>query len=653
MDDNAYFLHIAADHLCAALQATSTCDDDIPVPQGTDLTALLDQVGIANGRDEPAVHAAQTLIDRGEQLSQPIILAKGSAPVVGHRGMQPCFPSYVRQIVVGDADNEHSTINITFSPLVRKGARLTKPAPPALPQAGTTIFGAELACPAATAHSPIPGEHVTVNDDDNVLIAEISGYPVFSVHHKGTNEHLQLGIHPLITVTHDRMQAILHLWVPPTGSAQPDLVTILESLDEQGICYGRLQHALTSSLHTYFRKQQLQETVVALGAVPVKGQDARLRFALEVGFLPGKVMGNGEIDFRERNMFIAVNKDQLIAHKVPASPGIPGTDVYGSLIDPLPGKDISVRAMDDAALDERSGEIRALRSGVLSLVTENSVKVCSRQVISQDIDYQTGNIISRNAVEIKGSIRPKFKVNALGDVMVGGDVEKAQVRSDGNALIKGGLVGKLSTIHARGDVDLGFIVQGRVHSGHNIILRQHGSYCRLHAGGDVHCNPSTRVIAAQLVAHGSITVGTIGSDIATPTILAAAVAPVQLQRYYELRRIINEQSEAIDSLCRHHGQKAAGDELEELIESLEENRKLFTRLNLCFSPEHEPADRGLSHALSCSIIIKGKVFAGTEIRLGNSRMPLPMTMSNVSFRLQEPTGDNTYFGTILTIPNKK
>lgn len=653
MDDNISFLHIAADHLCAALHAASTCDDDIPVPQGTDLNALFVQIGIIHGRDEPAIHSAQTLIDRGERLSQPIILARGTAPIVGHKGMQPCYSSYVGQRVSIDADNERSTTTTIFSPLVRKGARLTKPVPPAQPHAGVTIFGAELACPATTAHTLIPGEHVTVNDGDNVLIAKVSGYPVFTVQRKGATEHLQLGIHPVITVTPDRMQAILHLWLPPTGSTLPEPLTILEVLDEEGICYGRLQHALTSSLNACLQKQQPQETVVALGAVPVKGQDARLRFALEVGFLPGKVMGNGEIDFRERNMFIAVNKDQLIAHKVPASPGIPGTDVYGSPIEPQPGKDMTVRAMDDAALDEGSGEIRALRSGVLSLVTESSVKVCSRQIISQDIDYQTGNIISRNAVEIKGSIRPKFKVNALGDVMVSGDVEKAQVRSDGNVLIKGGVVGKLSTINARGDLDLGFIVQGRVQSGCTTILRQHGSYCRLHAGGDIHCNPASRIIAAQIVAHGSITAGTIGSDIATPTMLAAAVAPAQLQRFYELRRAIHNQTEAIDALCRRHGQNAAGDELEEMIETLEENRKLFARLNLSFSPEQEPADRGLSHALSCSIMIKGKVFAGTEIRFGNSRMTLPMSVSNVTFRLQEPTDDKAHVGTILTVPNKK
>lgn len=653
MDDIAYFLHIAADHLCAALQATSDCDNDIPVPPATDLAELLMQIGIVHGRDEPAIHTAQTLIDSGKHLSQPIMLAMGTSPVVGHKGMQPCFPSYIGQIPSLDTDSEHSTTNTTFSPLVRKGARLTLPAPVVHPQTGTTIFGTEVASPSPTACPLIPGEHVIVNDGDNVLIAEISGYPVFTVHRKGTAEHFQLGIHPLVTVTPDRMQAILHLWLSPTGASPPNLGAILEILDEQGICYGRLQQAIASSLDIYLRKQQPQKAVVALGAVPVKGQDARLRFALEVGFLPGKIMGNGEIDFRERNMFIAVNKDQLIAHKVPASMGIPGTDVYGVAIEPLPGKDITVRAMDDAALDDSSGEIRALRSGVLSLVTENSVKVCSRQVISQDIDYETGNIISRNAVEIKGSIRPKFKVNALGDVMVSGDVEKAQVRSDGNVLVKGGVVGKYTAIHARGDVDLGFIVQGRVNSGHNIILRQHGSYCRLHADGDVHCNPSTRIIAAQLVAQGSITVGTIGSDIATPTILAAAVAPVQLQRFYELRRAIHDQTEAIDALCRRHGQHADGDEIEELVESLEENRQLFTKLNLCFPPEQEPSDRGLSHALVCSITIKGKIYAGTEIRLGNSRLTLSMTMTNVCFRLQEPTSDNAQVGTILTTPNKK
>ena len=43
---------------------------------------------------------------------------------------------------------------------------------------------------------------------------------------------------------------------------------------------------------------------------------------MDVGPVAGKLMGDGSIDFRERRMFIGVNKGELIATKVLAtSPG--------------------------------------------------------------------------------------------------------------------------------------------------------------------------------------------------------------------------------------------------------------------------------------------------------------------------------------------
>jgi uncharacterized protein (DUF342 family) len=290
---------------------------------------------------------------------------------------------------------------------------------------------------------------------------------------------------------------------------------------------------------------------------------------------------------------------------------------------------------------------------VLSLVTENAVKVCSRQVVAQDIDYETGNIFTRDAVEIKGSVKPKFKVNALGDILITGDVENGQVRSDGNIVIKGGVTGQQATVHARGDLDLAFVVQGRVTSGGKLLLRQHGSHCRLYASGELHCNPSSRIIAAQLVAFGSLTVGSIGSDIATPSLLAAGVAPELLQLFFELRRTLTEQNEAIASLRRHQRASRESEELIELLEAQAESQKQLDGLNLMAVQGQVPVDLGLSHSLTCTIAVKGKVFAGTEIRIGNSRTILPMTMSNVCFRLQEQVAANTNERPILSVPNKK
>jgi hypothetical protein len=648
-----YFLHIAANHLSARLQSETVDDADIQLGSGEELLRLLARTGIVHGLDHEAIASVQAVIDRGEELTEPVLLAAGTPPILGRKSLHPSFTISPQLVEETDENGQIRQVEHFLTPLIRKGGFLTQPGPPIQPQAGTNIFGQAIPCPFPSEQVIRAGDNVLVDEESRQLVAAVSGYPVFSATSKGTVEHLSLGIDRLIRVTPDRMQAQLNLKPPPPGQTLPDRETILRILDEEQIVFGLLPQAIEHCLERCAHEHQPQQAMIALGSLPVNGKDAWLRFAIEVGALPGKIMGNGEIDFRERNMFIGVTKDQLLAHKIPASAGTAGRDVYGNPIEPLPGKDITVRTMDDAALDPATGEIRALRSGVLSMVTENSVKVCSRQVVAQDVDYETGNIFSRDAIEIKGSVKPKFKVNALGDVLVSGDIEKAQVRSDGNVVIKGGVIGKFATVHAHGDIDVAFVVQGRIQSGGKSFLRQHGSYCRLHASGDLFCNPSARIVASQLVASGSITAGNIGSDIAPSSLLAAAVAPEQLHRYFELRRTLAEQDEAIENLYRHRGSHATSEELEELIEASKDSRKQLARLNLIVPKDREPADLGLSHALACTIVITGKVFAGTEIRLGNSRMTLSTTMSSICFRLQEHLIGEAIHRNILAIPYKK
>lgn len=648
-----YSLHIPADHLSARLQGAPAADADLRLASGEQLHRLLLRQGIVHGLDEAAIARAQEQIDAGEALTEPIILAAGTPPVIGRKGLQPLFPSARLLVMATDESGQSRPIELLLTPLVRKGETVAGPGPPVASQTGRNIFGQEVSCPFPAEQVIEPGEHVTMHADGQHLVATVSGYPRYVSTPSHRLERLRLGIDRLIKITPDRMQAVLYLIPPPPGHALPDRDTIVQVLDEEQVVFGRLPQAIDHCLERCGADQRPRHDVVALGALPVNGKDAWLRFAMEVGSLPGKIMGNGEIDFRERNMFIGVTKNQLIAQKIPATDGIAGRDLYGTAIAPAPGKDIVIRTMDDAALDEATGEIRALRNGVLSMVTDNSVRVCSHHVVAQDVDFETGNIVSRDAVDIRGSIRPKFKVSVLGDVLVGGDVDKAMVRSDGNVVIKGGVIGKFATVQAHGDIDVAFVIQGRTKSGGKTVLRRHGSYCRLHASGDLHCSPSALIIASQLVAYGSVTTGAVGSDIAPPSLLAAAVVPDQLHRYFELRRTIEEQTQAIERLRHRKGSRAAGEELEELLETHEANRRQFARLNLAIPKEREADDNGLAHALACTIVATGKVFAGTEIRIGNSRMTLPMTVGNVCFRLQQQVSGEAGTHAILIIPNKR
>jgi len=651
MHKKTYFLHVSSDRLRVKLHSVEAEGESVHLGLGADLDRLLLARGIIHGLDATAIAIAAGYIERAESLDAPLVLATGTPPIGAIQDMQLQFARHSLTVEDIDEQGHVRQSQIVVTPLVRSGDVLVQNGPPVPAQSGKDVFGHKLSAPVALKQVFVAGDHVTFDQERQQLLASVNGYPTVQSKRKGSEEHLTVSIEQLIRVTPDRMQAFLLLKPLPPGQSLPDQESFEQIFVEEGICYGRMPHAVRQCLTRVSEENRPQQAVIALGILPIKGRDAWLRFEMEIGPLPGKILGNGEIDFRERNMFIGVNKDQLIAVKIPPTAGIPGRDIFGDPVTPEPGNDIIINISDDAAIDAATGEIRATRAGVLSKVSEGSVKVCSRQIIAQDVDFETGNINSNDALEIKGSIMPKFKVNAMGDILVCGTIEKAQVKSGGNVVVQGGLIGDLSDIRANGDVDITITEHGRISADGSIILRKSAFSSRLYACGDIHCDSSSRVIHTQLIAAGSITTGRVGSDNAEPTLLAAAVSPLQMQLFFDLSKIVTAKKKEIEALKMRQGRNAWSDELEELTLDLEEVQGKLAGLNLICPPVPKLADNGLSHALQCIIAVSGKVFEGTEIRIGNRRMVLEKTMSNVQFKLQDhlaAVGGRTTSGIVAT-----
>jgi uncharacterized protein len=657
VNDSVYFIRITPDLLTVTLHHGRP-EGEVPViASGEELKRWCTDKGIDHGLDPGALAEAALRIDRGEAFSGAMLLAAGTPPVAACKDMRPCFTPLTLIIDAADEKGEIRQMPLTLVPLVRPGTILIESTPPRAPQPGIDVFGREIAATPTGEQTFTAGDLVEDNQAQQRLVAQASGYPRLSEQRKGTGTQVTVSIDKLIQVSTDKMQAVLALRPPLPGHPRLDLQTLHDILDEEGIIFGRLPNATAQCLEQPPGMLPVRSSaVIALGTLPVKGKDAWLRFTMEVGPLPGKIMGNGEIDFRERNMFVGVDKDQVIAVRVPPTEGTPGRDLFGNSVAQTPGRDLTVKVTDDAVFDPESGEISAGRAGVLSMVSEHSVKVSSRQVIGSDIDFTTGNLISRNALEIKGSVKPKFRVNALGDILIHGNVEKSQIRSDSNVVIRSGMLGEQAAIHARGEVDISFIEHGSIIAGGAIIVRKNAYFCRLHTNANLCCDPSSRIIASQLVAGGSITTGTVGSNNADPCLLAAAVLPHQWQQYTELQRIIAQQEYTEKRLRMKIGPRGDSEQLEDLVNALQENKRQLAQLNLILAESGPAADTGLAHALACRITIKGTVFAGTEIRIGNSRMVLPVGKENICFYLRNPgAGEEAGLPTdndIMSIPLK-
>lgn len=494
------------------------------------------------------------------------------------------------------------------------------------------------------------GPNTRFAENGSALLSTVIGYPKIRTleNDDGTSVPV-ISVTPLIKYSFDKLSASLFFY-PTLKDAHSLTEDNLEQLIEAaGLKYGIDQAALDMA-KDILREGHLEtsELVIARGTLPGTGTDAFLEFAIEIGPIAGLIDEYGRIDFRERRIMVAVEENQLIATKVPAIPGSPGQNVLGEVIEPKNGRDIKVKNYGDSSFSSDTLEVRATKGGALSVVNRTIIKVSSRQLINSDVDFNTGNLESNGCLSIKGSIQPGFKVNCAGDLEIGGSVMSAQIRGESNAVIRGGITGKNSTVSVQGDADIRFIEQGELSCGGIIVIRIQSYFSRVTSRSDIRCHPDSIVMGGSLTAAGYLTVGTVGTESSDPAILGAGIDPERLAQLSSLRKTLKEQQNEVISWLQMHGgrrsrklkkMEAAVDEtkLQILKLNLIPGTEIFSRWGTGSSREEIDEINPLYHqgidVDEIRIEVHGTAYPGTELLLGNRSLTLEKAVSKRMFKL--------------------
>ncbi len=478
------------------------------------------------------------------------------------------------------------------------------------------------------------GTHTLLSENNDALLAAVDGYPSLSREKGADAKILSVSMTPLLSITDDEMDASITLYPPVSGCNEVTAEQLLGILKDNNIEFGLDAEQLAGLVHQCKQEQTvLSAKSVARGFLPLPGKDSFLRYEIEVGPLPGKILGNGKIDFRERKMFVGVKKGELIATKIPATAGTPGINVLGKEVPQPMGKDIPVTVSDDAEYDEENGVIHALRSGILSMVNENSIKVCAKQVISGDIDFSTGNIESKDAVEISGSVLPGFEVRTHGDLLIGGSVKSALIHCRGNLVIKEGIIGEHGQIRVQGDADFNFIEQGLIKSRGRVVIRKQSYYSRIMADGDIHCHEKSQTMSGLLLSGGSISLGSVGSTNAPPAIIAAGVEPERYLHSMAIRSQLQEAEEELHLWLQRNGQQAKAPRRQSLEESISSLQHDLHSISLIPGIDSPTPEETMNYLRGITIIVHGTIFSGTKLQIGNTCRTTEYDFKNIRFLL--------------------
>lgn len=329
--------------------------------------------------------------------------------------------------------------------------------------------------------------------------------------------------HVDIRVSDDGLQAFLTLWVPPAElmpEKRSDLIReIAASLKRAAVHQGILTNVLAGTLTNG------QEMLIARGKPPIPGEDAIVTMYELVAPQP-EVVEDGSANHYELNLIHQVAKDDWLGERIDPTPGIPGTDVRGGVIPPVPGASTPLRYERASVREEvQPGKtlLRARKAGAV-FYRGDVVGVYDFLEVGGNVDYSTGNIDFDGYLSVKGTIDDHFSVAAeqdieiLGEYGVGGAEEI--VSRAGNIYIRGGIAGKgRAVIRCRKNLYVKFLSDVTVECEGNVYIGFYAMNAQIRARQVVVESPRGRIVGGHVEVEISIETAEAGNRNETRTLL--------------------------------------------------------------------------------------------------------------------------------------
>ena len=498
-------------------------------------------------------------------------------------------------------------------------------------EAGCNIFGEESLIPGR----PMPlelGENVRIEDD--TIIAGAFGYLGIG---KGV-----LSIAPPMWIAEDSMRAVYCHMALFEKPPMPTEDVVRSILTESKVTYGINNRAIEKLCSKQLSPKRKRVLTLARGGPPMNGEDTRIEYTFDPEQRAGKIMPDGSIDFRHRNLVIGVQEDQLLATVHPATEGIAGYTIFNEELAATDGEEKVYTAGENVRAEgDPPAKFFATVEGNAHVAGE-VIHVKPVYVINGDVDYETGNIDTTTDVQIAGNVRAGFTVESGGSIMVSGSVESgATVVAEGDVIVSQGIVGEHTDVIARGLLSMGTI-QCKFIQTAGVLAREAievGSYvfnAQVRCGGEVnvHSGGGERggsIVGGEVFAARSIQAKNVGSSTTAGTVVGINSDPVTAIKLAKLRKEQRELDRTIERQLRTLGldaidndriktiqyntPKARRAHIAELIAKLYEAKEVYDKVQADIKPL---AEKNAEVEEGANIEIAGTIYPGAEVHIGQS-----------------------------------
>ncbi len=218
---------------------------------------------------------------------------------------------------------------------------------------------------------------------------------------------------------------------------------------------------------------------VARGKSPVNGENARYEFFFPVGEqaqMP-RIREDGSVDYSK--VVANVNEGDLLARYYPETGGTFGFNIFAKALSPVRGK--PKRQLGCKNVSFKDNRYYAEQTGHATLKS-NTISVQNVLEISEDANFNTGNLQFRGDIHVHGNIEEGITVRAEGSVIVDGIIGDAKVYAGHDVIIGRGIHGQgasgdemplredATMVEAGGSLKAKFIDHAFVKTGEDVVV---------------------------------------------------------------------------------------------------------------------------------------------------------------------------------------
>lgn len=357
----------------------------------------------------------------------------------------------------------------------------------------------------------------------------------------------------VVEVAGDEMSAVLSL-SPQQGGKAADIEAVLQALTEAGVSLG-VDHA---ALLAACQAGTADKVLVAQGTPPVEGKDSDfVELVPQTVNREPKLNPEGLIDYREHGAIAMVEPGAPLMRRVPPVPGVDGHTVLGHPVAHKPVRDAPFRPdLAGAQVSDKDPDLLIAATAGLPVRVPCGVQVEAVLRVAE-VNLGTGNIYFDGTVQVDGDVIHEMKVEASGDILVGGTVEGATLHAGGNVTVKGGVISG-ATVQAGGTISARFAQGSRLRAQVLIALDDAALECDMQSSNQILIglkNPQrAHLVGGTTSTRMLLKVPVLGSGKSGLTQVTVGADPELESRYQALsQRIAAEKAneDNLQKLCHH------------------------------------------------------------------------------------------------------